>query len=817
MTGRVARATLAGAVLAVGLPFAGPGHADACPGRSVGRWSRLAAPRESLQVVPLRTTCALLAVSADGTLRRSADGRRFAPVAGGTDRVFADGRTGIVVAALRGGGVLVSGDDGATFAHASGVADPAVAAAVSRGDPPVVVVATAITAVATALWRSDDGGASFRPAGTMPVPAAALAFDAWSVDVLWLAAGSSAGAGLWQSADAGTTWQRVLAGPAHDVDTARGAANGLAVVARADGLWRTTDLGATWRRTPSAALSAARVDSGGPGAVALGGAHPLTVPGTGHPTTLADGLPSGCAARDLAADAARPTTYVVRCGEAWYTQVSAADVTVSASGPAQRGVPVTGRPLLALAPLRQLALPAADGASSGSLAFDGRTLYYAGEFAPARGSGDPVDVVHRMSPVDGRDLGTLAPGVPAKFLGYDSRRDRLYVDDGHAMWRVDLATGQRRLAFPASYGYQDSYDPFSRTFLGVAEGSEEKAMLFLDESGRLRGHCSLAAAIDAALTTVPYPSAIVAAADGAYVLLEDDTTVIRIGRDCGLRATYLTRKISESTRENDELVCDPMTFAPRTALWIRDSDLATVTAYDLPGGYCPFVSTLAVTAPPTVRAGGATVVCATVRGAARGEPVAGQAVGLDLGGVHLAAPPTDARGRTCADTTAPRAPGPRTVRARYAGTPQWSPATATAVTTVLPGLPRQDSPEPTGSAPRLAAVGLAAGAGAGPAPPNAPPEPLHLPQHHPQPQQHPGQQPGAQAGYAPDSEDAPQLAVAETRDDAASGTAAYAMSRRATTPALTLLLGAAVLTGAASWGLRRAEAAEPIRAVRRGR
>ncbi|MCA1824070.1 MAG: hypothetical protein ABR520_01090, partial [Mycobacteriales bacterium] len=69
--------------------------------------------------------------------------------------------------------------------------------------------------------------------------------------------------------------------------------------------------------------------------------------------------------------------------------------------------------------LRTLELAHRDSSESGTLAFDGRAVYY----APLNQGGGARSVVHRMSPVTGRDLGDLDIDVPGLFsLNYDARR-----------------------------------------------------------------------------------------------------------------------------------------------------------------------------------------------------------------------------------------------------------------------------------------------------------------------------------------------------------------------------------------------------------
>lgn len=765
-----ARAVVALAVGVLAVPLASSARADACPGRSVGRWSRLPAPSGATQVVPLATRCALLAVTRDGSVRRW-DGTSYARVLSPATRVVA-AEAGVVVAATA-GGVAVSDDDGRTFALAS-LPGEVVAAAVTRDGTRAALVATWAGAV-TALWRSADGGASFRPAGTVPVRPVALAYDTWTAGTVWLAAGTG---GVWRSVGGEVAWQPVEKTAAYDLDVAVTPSGSRVAIASSDGMWQSVE-GAPWSRVPAPSLSALRLDDGG--AYAVSGGTPWRVDAAARPATA--GLPR-CDATALASD--RAGTYVLACGGSFYGLVSGSRV-----GGGAGGVPGVGRTVNPLTPLRTLHLPRAGG-SSGSLAFDGHALYF---------GADPARPIELMSPEDGRHLGTVRPGVPAKFFSYDSGRGRLWVDDGTRMWVRSPRDGRTAAAFPSDYGYRLSYDAVHREHLGITETDSSRTLLRLDEHGTVTGQCSLVPALSGVYTPHHDPSAIVATADGAYVVLEDDMTILRVGRDCALRSVNVTRVVSESTLENDQMVCDPLTFAPRTALWIRDSGFDTVSAYDLPDAYCPFVATLSVSAPSRTRAGGVARVCATLVSAARREPIAAQPVTLDVGGVSVATAPTDARGRTCAVTSLP-APGRARVGARFAGTAQWTPATASASTLVAavtpPGaLPPYDAPTLTD--PPAAALAVAPG----PPPPPAPAGPAHLPQaqSQPNPQHQAGH--GTQAGLAPDEQDEPQLAYA--------GDDTYAMSRRTDGAAALLLLGAGMLTAAATWAARHQQTYGPAR------
>src|SRR5207248_3160999 len=88
-------------------------------------------------------------------------------------------------------------------------------------------------------------------------------------------------------------------------------------------------------------------------------------------------------------------------------------------------------------------------------------------------------------------------------------------------------------------------------------------------------------------------AASVPAGDGSvYAQSEDDKTIYHFGRNCELLGVYSHAMFNESSKENDEIACDTVTFG-RPAIWLQDARVGLV-AYEVPGGYCPVPSDLRV-------------------------------------------------------------------------------------------------------------------------------------------------------------------------------------------------------------------------------
>lgn len=142
------------------------------------------------------------------------------------------------------------------------------------GDPERVFAGTA----AGQLYRSDDGGATWREAGaTVPFPnwvVGSLHFDRHRRGRLWAGLrGLWGGGGVAFSDDAGAHWtwrtaDGLAAEPVHEIVSAPGAPDRLYVAARG-GVWRSDDAGASWRKVSAGVpgltqVASLAVDAGAP-------------------------------------------------------------------------------------------------------------------------------------------------------------------------------------------------------------------------------------------------------------------------------------------------------------------------------------------------------------------------------------------------------------------------------------------------------------------------------------------------------------------------------------------------------------------------
>ena len=148
-------------------------------------------------------------------------------------------------------GLIVSRDGGRTWSQRSlgGVAD-LHALTVATGDRPVLL---AWDAIANALLRSDDGGATWAtlPSEALAATGGVLALEAHATDPERLFAATALG--LWHSADAGTTWSAsgLQGSPVTAVRQIGERTLWAFAVAADGGLERSRDGGATWTRVAS--------------------------------------------------------------------------------------------------------------------------------------------------------------------------------------------------------------------------------------------------------------------------------------------------------------------------------------------------------------------------------------------------------------------------------------------------------------------------------------------------------------------------------------------------------------------------------------
>jgi hypothetical protein len=852
------------------VPTRAGGATEACGGRlRTGRWTAVTAPARPLVALAQDDgdACHLIAASSADTYVTLDGGGHWTR----TELPAHGAITGLVSEGLGAGASLMttapdaaapgtlwlSTDGGLSYGSVgTGTAPGTVLAAVTA---PGAGLVTSDTATVYLLVRDADGSTLYVSTDSartfLPLPDASrlgatrLAVDPTDAQVVWLNATTPGRtAPLWRSTDSGQTFGAVTVDKASDVYDVVLAPRPDGVVeataATPGGLFVSDSDGARWWRAdrlaqPSTAVRTELADYRT--SLLLAGGVPYRGRRSGDFQPLLTGLQSRCGATVLAMTPTVRPAVALRCTDGTYYRL--ADAAPSGGPPefppGDPNSPATATgDAVPLVPVQTWTLPhAATGGSvtrsSGTIAFDGRTLYYLGEGDPADiGTVDPsgtpqsdpeVLTVYRISAKDGRELPPLAlrigkpPRDQRTDLAYDARDDALLILTGrgvdptrtpdHAPLQVvayDVARGTfaRRFWLRQDTGIWPFVEPDPSTGGYTDFEDNTPGLVHRDADFNVVDTCQ-----NPEVFATDSVAGMTAAGDGggAYVEEEDDHTIIRLDAHCRTIRTYVHRVVSEALSEDDALACDGQDF-PLPALWLRDAAIGSVTAYLAPGAFCPLPSALRVTAPRVVGVGGDAVVCATL-GAASTPRLAGQRVSLAVDGRQLGYPPTDASGTACATYRADT-PGPKPVVARFFGrhaTPQLLPSTATTALLVAPGVVPVPPHPPAGpGGPVLPGV---AGAAQPPAAPPAPPaQPIANAQPQPNPQaqsQTQGQaqsqgQGNPQAGFAERQQDSPRLAYAGA-DDAFSNDLAF--SRRAPSPAA-LPLGAALVAAAAA-ALRR--------------
>ncbi|MHB8718994.1 MAG: hypothetical protein ACYDAC_08910 [Candidatus Dormibacteria bacterium] len=178
-----------------------------------------------------------------------------------------------------------------------------------------------------------------------------------------------------------------------------------------------------------------------------------------------------------------------------------------------------------------------------------------------------------------------------------------------------------------------------------------------------------------------------------YIHSEDDSHVnVYTQADCQLLRSLVHRTFLEPNNEDEQMVCDPVTFSPRSgfalpqtaAMWIRDASAGLVTAYGLTDA-CPLPTALAAS-PPVVLSGGtpSPQVCATVSLVGPGSPIASLPLQFTVDGQHVADALSSVAGHACAPAPPALAVGRHSVVVSWAGGSDYLPSAATTAITVLP-------------------------------------------------------------------------------------------------------------------------------------
>jgi hypothetical protein len=655
---------------------------------------------------------------------------------------------------------------------------------------------------APTVFVSQDFGNTFTAApGSAGLDPAGVAVDPDTAGTLWVAsAGTSPGtvAGLFESTNTGASFLVKDPGASNAVVTSKLAGGGTIVLSgAANGLRRSVDGGTSFSTLYSGHdVTELVLEYNHPSAMMAVADGRLERSSTGGRTfrPQADGIPPACHPEGLTGDNDQPSTFLIRCsttGALYRYRGDGSDLSLTDEPVPSNSPPATAAAgqALPMRILRSLRIPTSGAADSGSIAFDGQDLYYT--------DGASQGAIDKMSATTGAYLGRLQTGIPAPILTvtYDSLRNLIYAEDGRGnVYAVDLRTGHSQFMFTsptASGGIPGSlsYDPSIDRFRGV--GDQGLQLLDIARDGRVTFSCNAPAVAASAPSGPPDPNqivnppneipgtaAVVAAGDGtAYLEMEDDQTVVHVDGSCNLLQQFVHATYAEASDENDSMACDTTTF-PVPAIWMRDSSTTTVTAYEVPGGYCALSTRLTLTGGVQVAAGRRAPVCSTLTLAGNGRPVAAQQVDYFVANRQVGSGTTGGTGRSCvtfhAPAMRPRAGLPhtatvravRTVRAVtspvlavFLGTIAFRPASARGELGVVPPL----VVPPVPPARVLLAAPPALAILPGPPPPPAPPA---APKPQAIAQAHPGAQPGVvgQPGAAADSEDEAEHA-AQTADE----------------------------------------------------
>jgi hypothetical protein len=205
----------------------------------------------------------------------------------------------------------------------------------------------------------------------------------------------------------------------------------------------------------------------------------------------------------------------------------------------------------------------------------------------------------------------------------------------------------------------------------------------------------------------------VGGSDTLYIQMEDDVTVRHVNsQTCAPAGPDFTHpKYSEAgSVENDQMVCDPITYGQgpggTSVLWLRDAAPNTVQSYDIPGGACPFPTSLALT-PRALSANSNQPVtsCAVLRKFSNGRPpLGGMTLSFALANQPVGSAVTDGGGQACVTFQTPPTGGNLPLVVRFAGTGALLPAQDSGnVVVVGPRVPPPPPVPPTGAiAPRPA-------------------------------------------------------------------------------------------------------------------
>ncbi len=707
-------------------------------------------------------------------------------------------------------GLHVTRNFGRTFEPVADLSGLAVTAlAVAPGDSQVMYLAAgpelALPLGKGHLFKSTDFGNTWTPLpGALPIAPSRLAVDPLNPEVVWGNSDSEvragAPAGLWLSDNGGLVWTRVDESVVVDLDTAAIVGSSRLDAATDNGILRTRDLGASF----SVEIEGEPVASLGhepflPQVImaVVGGEIRRSID-EGDTFAATPGLPplGGCAT-DLIRNEELTAHFLLSISSCdasgfWLYRSDGLDVL----GAGYFDVPDSGllagrRPRVDMDILREVAIPRPVGNSMGTVAFDGRLLYYT--------ANTNLNHIYSMTP-SGVDVGeiVLYPDIHINSMTYDSTHNSLWLvtpsvgsvgNDSANVYEVDLDTGTATFRFTSPLGVDTSisYDPSLGHFRSYEHHGY--AVHEIGMNGELLASCEVPAfPADPNVSLNPdrghaenpipgFASGIAAGNGNIYLNLEDDRTIYYVSRACEILVVLEHRRFQEATTnssgaryESDQLACDTTTFG-RPAIWIRDAASATMVAYAVPDGYCPLDTFMEVVPEKTtVTEGRQAFICARLRIAdtvGSDGLIAGQEIRFFVGGIPTASALTDGFGLACIKDVFQRGGARLEIQALFFGNSAYRSARASGLVVVI-ALPKPPAPLPP--VPPIAPPPILQVA-PGPPPPARPEIPA------PQPQPQPQGQAQANAALAAQEQQQPQLAfVNATRQFEKSLAEEYAMS-----------------------------------------
>ena len=254
------------------------------------------------------------------------------------------------------------------------------------------------------------------------------------------------------------------------------------------------------------------------------------------------------------------------------------------------------------------------------------------------------------------------------------------------LYAIDPVTGRSKFLVNAPQNALYSYDP-GRDALWMGGYGGGGGLDLTSLSGQALPTCMSSSWLGNSYVT----SMLVSASPGiVYDQSEDDNTIFRVDTaTCQVTGGFTHRNYSESSGENDQMACDPLTWGQSasgfSALWIKDVNPNTVTSYAIPDGYCPFPTSLVYNGDTRANVGAPVSLCATLTAqrAGRRDELPNEQLSFTLAGQPEGQGTTDSHGRACVPAHAPHTVGAFAVHAVFGGTRAYAPSETDGVLTTL--------------------------------------------------------------------------------------------------------------------------------------